>query len=63
MSVQAIKSEPSGAWTSCGKPLALDEDDVVSVTLDLVQRVEANLIMRNYRGFLGAEGPIKGARA
>ena len=35
---------------------------VVSVTLDLVQRIEANLIMRNYRGFLGAEGPIKGSR-
>lgn len=36
---------------------------VVSVTLDLVQRIEANLIMRNYKGFLGGEGPIKGARA
>lgn len=36
---------------------------VVSVTLDLVQRIEANLIMRNYQGFLGNEGPIKGARA
>ena len=35
---------------------------VVSVTLDLVQRIEANLIMRNYRGFLGTEGPIKGSR-
>ena len=34
---------------------------VVSVTLDLVQRIEANLIMRNYQGFLG-EGRIKGAR-
>ena len=35
---------------------------VVSVTLDLVQRIEANLIMRNYRGFLGDEGGrIKGA--
>jgi len=34
---------------------------VVSVALDLVQRVEANLIMRNYSGFLGSEGPIKGA--
>jgi len=34
---------------------------VVSVTLDLVQRIEANLIMRNYKGFLGNEGPIKGA--
>ena len=36
---------------------------VVSVTLDLVQRIEANLIMRNYKGFLGGEGPIKGARS
>ena len=35
---------------------------VVSVTLDLVQRIEANLIMRNYQGFLGDEGRIKGAR-
>ena len=36
---------------------------VVSVGLDLVQRVEANLIMRNYGGFLGGEGGgrIKGA--
>ena len=38
---------------------------VVSVTLDLVQRIEANLIMRNYSGFLGGEGGgrIKGAYA
>lgn len=35
---------------------------VVSVTLDLVQRIEANLIMRNYQGFLGGEGAIRGAR-
>ncbi len=35
---------------------------VVSVALDLVQRIEANLIMRNYQGFLGSEGPIKGSR-
>jgi preprotein translocase subunit SecY len=35
---------------------------VVSVGLDLVQRIEANLIMRNYQGFLGDEGPIKGSR-
>jgi len=35
---------------------------VVSVTLDVVQRIEAGLIMRNYKGFLGDEGPIKGAR-
>jgi preprotein translocase subunit SecY len=25
---------------------------VVSVTLDLMQRIEANLLMRNYSGFL-----------
>ncbi len=39
---------------------------VVSVGLDLVQRIEANLIMRNYGGFLddGGGGPrIKGAYA
>ncbi len=37
---------------------------VVSVGLDLVQRVEANLIMRNYGGFLdGSGGKIKGAYA
>lgn len=36
---------------------------VVSVALDLVQRIEASLIMRNYAGFLGGEGPIKGARS
>ena len=36
---------------------------VVSVTLDLVQRIEANLIMRNYQGFLGSAGPIKGSRS
>ncbi len=28
----------------------------VSVALDLIQRLEANLIMRNYEGFLGDEG-------
>ncbi|MFP3937026.1 MAG: preprotein translocase subunit SecY [Phycisphaerae bacterium] len=33
---------------------------VVSVTLDLVQRIEANLVMRNYGGFLGGTR-IKGA--
>ena len=36
---------------------------VVSVALDMIQRIEANLIMRNYEGFLGSEGSIKGARA
>ena len=30
---------------------------VVSVALDLIQRLEANLIMRNYEGFLGGGGP------
>jgi preprotein translocase subunit SecY len=34
----------------------------VSVTLDLVQRIEASLIMRNYKGFLGGEGSIRGPR-
>jgi len=36
---------------------------VVSVGLDIVQRIEANLIMRNYGGFLGDDGGgrIKGA--
>ena len=29
---------------------------VVSVALDLIHRLEANLIMRNYEGFLGSEG-------
>ncbi len=35
---------------------------MVAVTLDLVQRIEANLIMRNYGGFLGEGGRIKGSR-
>ena len=34
---------------------------VVSVTLDLVQRIESNLVMRNYGGFLGGSTRIKGA--
>ena len=34
---------------------------VVSVSLDMVQRIEANLIMRNYEGF-SSSGRIKGAR-
>jgi preprotein translocase subunit SecY len=33
---------------------------VVSVSLDLVQKIEANLIMRNYDGF-SESGKIKGA--
>ena len=36
---------------------------MVSVTLDLVQRIEANLVMRNYGGFLGGSTRIKGAYA
>ena len=35
---------------------------VVSVTLDLLQRVEANLLMRNYSGFLGGEETKSSAR-
>jgi preprotein translocase subunit SecY len=39
---------------------------VVAVGLDLIQRIEANLLMRNYSGFLGGDdgkGPkIRGAR-
>ena len=35
---------------------------VISVALDIVQRIEANLMMRNYGGFLtGADGK-KGKR-
>ena len=34
---------------------------VVSVALDMVQRIEANLLMRNYGGFLGGAGQ-KGKR-
>ena len=33
---------------------------VVSVALDMVQRIEANLLMRNYSGFLGEGKRIKG---
>ena len=36
---------------------------MVSVTLDLVQRIESNLVMRNYGGFLGGTSRIKGAYA
>ncbi len=35
---------------------------MISVTLDLVQRIEANLVMRNYGGFLGGSTRIKGAQ-
>ncbi|TSA54393.1 MAG: preprotein translocase subunit SecY, partial [Planctomycetaceae bacterium] len=35
---------------------------VVSVSLDLVQKIEANLLMRSYDGFSGS-GRIKGAYA
>jgi len=34
---------------------------VVSVGLDLIQRIEANLLMRNYKGFHDA--PVKGSRS
>jgi preprotein translocase subunit SecY len=29
---------------------------VVSVALDMIQRIEANLLMRNYSGFLSGSG-------
>lgn len=35
---------------------------VVSVGLDLIQRIEANLLMRNYAGFLGGNEQGKGPR-
>ena len=35
---------------------------MVSVGLDLVQRIESNLIMRNYGGLLGGGGRIRGTR-
>ncbi len=35
---------------------------VVSVGLDVVNRIEAHLVMRNYGGFLGEQGRIKGGR-
>jgi preprotein translocase subunit SecY len=34
---------------------------LVSVVLDLIQRIEAQLVMRNYGGFLGGNTRIKGA--
>ena len=34
---------------------------VVSVGLDLIQRIEANLLMRNYKGF--HDVPVKGSRS
>ncbi len=36
---------------------------VVSVTLDFLQRIEANLLMRNYSGFLSGGEEIKGPRS
>jgi preprotein translocase subunit SecY len=36
---------------------------VVSVALDLVQRIEANLVMRNYGGFLSGSGKNKRMRS
>src|SRR5437773_11900496 len=35
---------------------------VVSLALDMVQRIEANLLMRNYGGFLSGPGGGKGPR-
>jgi preprotein translocase subunit SecY len=33
---------------------------VVAVGLDLIQRIEANLLMRNYQGFLGGGARVRG---
>jgi preprotein translocase subunit SecY len=35
---------------------------VVGVTLDLIQRMEMQLVTRHYRGFLGAAGRVRGRR-
>jgi preprotein translocase subunit SecY len=35
---------------------------VVNVTMDFLQRVEANLMMRNYAGFLGGDDATAGPR-
>ncbi len=35
---------------------------VVSVGLDAINRIEAHLVMRNYSGFLGEKGRIRGGR-
>ncbi len=35
---------------------------VVSVILDVIQRIEANLLMRNYAGFLGNDETARGGR-
>jgi preprotein translocase subunit SecY len=35
---------------------------VVSVGLDFIQRIEANLLMRNYSGFLGSNDSNKPGR-
>ena len=35
----------------------------VSVTMDTVAQIEAQLVMRNYEGFLGSGGRLRGRRA
>lgn len=35
---------------------------IVSVVLDFIQQIEANLLMRNYQGFLTREGAAKGPK-
>jgi preprotein translocase subunit SecY len=54
---QAMNIEPRISSFLGGTGLLI----VVSVTLDLVQRIESNLVMRNYGGFLGGSSRIKGA--
>jgi preprotein translocase subunit SecY len=65
----AIAVIPSVAATTLGIPWTITNFlggtgllIVVSVSLDLVQKIEANLLMRSYEGF-SASGRIKGAYA
>ena len=54
---QAMNIEPRISSFLGGTGLLI----TVSVRLDLVQRIEAQLVMRNYGGFLGGSTRIKGA--
>lgn len=54
----ALKVPPNVAAFLGGTGLLI----VVSVGLDLIQRIEANLLMRNYAGFLGGNDEGKGPR-
>jgi len=60
---------PTAISTALGIPYAVSQFlggtgllIVVSVALDIVQRIEANLLMRNYGGFLSSPGGGRGKR-